>query len=367
VSVRIVQVQTQAEAAGAQRVSAMLGAGLRARGHDVRTVFMYRKTDAYDDDPYADFILPQRPRGLAGQMRAVMGLVAYLRRWRPDAVISFQHYGNIFGTLGGRLAGVPRLIANQSGAPHRHGFLGLTSVVDRQMGRLGAYHANVVNSGWTEAQFANYPPAYRARTHRINHGVAAPDELADRRARRVVYGLPQDAYVVVTSGRLSRQKNQRTLVEAVARLGDAHLAIAGNGPECGALVAAALKSGLGDRLHLVGEVAPERIYDFLVVGDCFAFASLTETFGLSVVEAALIGLPIVASDLDVLHEVLSAEGEPAALFVDPMDPDAIAGAIGRYRQEQGLASDMAGRGRRLASKYSVEAMCAAYERLLISP
>ncbi len=59
---RVVQVQTQAEAAGAQRVSDMVGEGLRARGHEARTVFMYRKTDAYDRDPHADFVLSAPPR-----------------------------------------------------------------------------------------------------------------------------------------------------------------------------------------------------------------------------------------------------------------------------------------------------------------
>ena len=62
-AMKIVQVQTQAEAAGAQRVSDMVGEGLRARGHQVRTVFMYRKTDVYDRDPNADFVLCRRPRG----------------------------------------------------------------------------------------------------------------------------------------------------------------------------------------------------------------------------------------------------------------------------------------------------------------
>ena len=67
---KIVQVQTQAEAAGAQRVSDMVGEGLRARGHDVRTVFMYRKTEAYDQDAYADFVLHEQPSGLLGQVKA---------------------------------------------------------------------------------------------------------------------------------------------------------------------------------------------------------------------------------------------------------------------------------------------------------
>lgn len=121
---KIIQVQTQAEAGGAQRISDMVGEGLRARGHDVRTVFMYRKTEVYDGDPHADFILTTPPRGVLGQMRATIGLAGYLRKTRPDVVITFQHYGNIFGTIGARFAGADLIIANQSGAPQTRGVRG---------------------------------------------------------------------------------------------------------------------------------------------------------------------------------------------------------------------------------------------------
>src|SRR5690606_5003043 len=133
---KIVQVQTQAEAAGAQRVSDMVGAGLRARGHEVRTIFMYRKTAAYDHDPHVDFVTRNVPTNLAGQLRAAMGLIAYLRKARPDAVISYQHYGNVFGTIGGRLAGARRIVANQSGAPQHKGMPGIASLLDKWMGSL---------------------------------------------------------------------------------------------------------------------------------------------------------------------------------------------------------------------------------------
>ncbi len=111
---KIIQVQTQAEAAGAQRVSDMVGDGLRARGHTVRTVFMYRKTDVYDGDPFADFIRRTPPSGLFDQACAAMGLIRYLRAQRPDAVITYQYWGNLFGTIGGRLSGARVLVANQS-------------------------------------------------------------------------------------------------------------------------------------------------------------------------------------------------------------------------------------------------------------
>ena len=358
---KIVQVQTQAEAAGAQRVSDMVGEGLRARGHEVRTVFMYRKTAAYDADPHADFVLDHKPRGPLDLLRAIAGLIAYTRRERPDAVISYQHYGNMFGTLAGRLAGTRRLVANQSGAPGRHGGP-LASPVDRLMGRFGAYHYSVVNSAWMEAQFDAYPASYRARLRRIDHGVLAQSSDIDRRSARVAFGLPDNVYLAISSGRLTADKNHRVLVEALAALPDIHLGIAGVGPEQDALRQLAIERGLADRLHLVGEVPPERIFEFLAAGDLYLFPSRTETFGLAAAEAAIAGLPVVANDIPVLREVLG----DAAIYVDAERPADVAAAIGRLAAEPHLAARLAAAGRALHDKYSPAVMSEAYDALLAS-
>ncbi|TXI12144.1 MAG: glycosyltransferase [Rhizobium sp.] len=363
---KIVQVQTQAEAAGAQRISDMVGEGLRARGHEVRTVFMYRKTDVYDHDPHADFVLTEQPRGLPGQMRAAVGLASYLRKARPDAVITFQHYGNIFGTIGARFAGANLIIANQSGAPQTRGVRGILTRIDTLMGIFGAYHANVVNSSWTEAQFDTFPKAYRRRMSRIDHGVPAPAVPFDKVAARAAFGLPQEAWIAVSSGRMAPSKNQIALVGALAHVPGIHLAIAGTGPERQAIVAAANAHGVTDRLHLVGEVSPARIFEFLATGDAYAFSSLTETFGLAAVEAAISGLPVVTSKLDVLREVLTTEaGEEGALFVEA-DARGIAGGLAKLRATPDLAASLTAAGRQLKEQYSPARMCAGYEALLLS-
>ncbi|MDX8512014.1 glycosyltransferase family 4 protein [Mesorhizobium captivum] len=363
---KIVQVQTQAEAAGAQRISDMVGEGLRARGHDVRTVFMYRKTDAYDRDPNADFVLPERPRGLPGQIRATIGLAQYLRKARPDAVITYQHYGNIFGTIGARLAGVRHIVANQSGAPHSKGVMGLLSQIDKLMGVVGLYQANVVNSGWTQAQFDSYPRSYRQRIRRIDHGVPLPGEEFDKAAARAAFGLPQNVWLAVSSGRLTPMKNQIALVGALDRLPDVHVALAGAGPEREALVAFAESHGVANRLHLVGEVPPARIFEFLAAGDAYAFPSMTETFGLACVEAAISGLPVVASNLDVMREVLTAEdGSPAALFVEA-DAAGMATGLADLFARPEFKARLSAAGRRLCDKYSPARMCAGYEALLLA-
>jgi glycosyltransferase involved in cell wall biosynthesis len=362
---KIIQVQTQAEAAGAQRISDMVGEGLRERGHDVRTVFMYRKTEVYDHDPHADFILRKRPSGLLDQMKASAGLIGYLRRQKPDAVISYQYYGNIFGTIGGRLAGTKYLIANQSGAPQTKGALGIASKIDKLMGAVGLYDYSIVNSTWTEAQFEAYPAAYRRRIRRIDHGVSGPDRTYDKKAARARFGLPQDVVLAICTGRQTKDKNHQALIGALIELPQMHAAFAGAGPEQEALIEFARRNGVGERTHFVGELPPSGIFEFIAAGDVFAFSSRFETFGLSVAEAAIAGIPVVSNGLPVLREVLAdADGEPAALFTETNDAGRVAKAISAVMANSELRERLVAAGRRLSERYSPMQMCIAYEKLL---
>ncbi|ODS00507.1 hypothetical protein AUC68_14685 [Methyloceanibacter methanicus] len=112
---RIVLLQTQAEAAGAQEISRNLDIGLTKRGYEVHNVYLYRRTDAFDDQPNVMFCAPERPRDLVGLSKVAYRLCRYLRELKPDAIVCFQHYGNIVGAVAARLAGVPFVIANRNG------------------------------------------------------------------------------------------------------------------------------------------------------------------------------------------------------------------------------------------------------------
>ena len=74
------------------------------------------------------------------------------------------------------------------------------------------------------------------------------------------------------------------------------------------------------------------LVEFLAAGDAYAFASMTETFGLACVEAAICGLPIVASNLDVMREVLTAEENIGRVLQRSVDQlvDSVPGAWSLY-------------------------------------
>src|SRR5262245_52387440 len=101
---RVVLLQTQAEAGGAQEIARIVGAGLTATGFEVHYGFFFRRTASYDGQANTFFCAGERPGSPLRLARMFMALVRRLRELQPDAVICFQHYGNVIGALAARLA-----------------------------------------------------------------------------------------------------------------------------------------------------------------------------------------------------------------------------------------------------------------------
>ncbi|MGY3109870.1 glycosyltransferase involved in cell wall biosynthesis [Bradyrhizobium sp. LM6.9] len=121
---------------------------------------------------------------------------------------------------------------------------------------------------------------------------------------------------------------------------------------------------VSDRLHLLGEITPRQMAEFLAALDVFVFPTQAETFGLAAVEAANAGVPSVVTDLPVLREVLSVEGKPTALFVDASDHTKLSAAVSRLLTDQQLSDELRQNAKGLKLRYSVDAMVEEYVRIL---
>jgi glycosyltransferase involved in cell wall biosynthesis len=358
---RIVLLQTQAEAAGAQEIARILGNGLAAQGYDIHHGFFFRRTAAYDAQPRTFFCSRERPTSPWQLVRMFMALVRQLRQHKPDAVMCFQHYGNVVGTLAARCAGVRTVIANrnsvQSLVPR------WLDALDVILGVTGWFAAVVVNSIAVEKEYDNHPRRYRQRLLRIDHGFESKPTVLSRDHARRVFGLPADAVLLGNAARFHPIKNLTAAIRLLPGR-DWHLALAGQGAAREQLIDFARSLGVRDRLHLVGELPPTRIGDFLGTLDAFVFPSLAETFGLAVVEAAQAGVPVVANDLDVLREVLAVDGAPCALFVDVSDTEAFARAVQRVIKDGNLRTQLRSHATKLSSRYSIDAMVRSYAALI---
>src|SRR5690606_1310495 len=279
--VRLLFIQTQAELAGAQEISRLLGEGLscQERGgepeFEVHHLFFYRKTAAFDRWKNVHFCLEDSPKGPLSFIRFLSKLVRMVRRIQPDVLLTFQHYGNIFGAPAGRLAGVPVIIANHVSAPAT--ISPAARGVDKVLGLLGVYDIITVNSNETWRNYQPYPARYRRHLGRVRHGFEDKSVEIGRQEARAVFGLPPGVALIGSVARLHPLKQLDAAIAVVAQRHALHLAIAGQGPDEERLRAVARDLGVSNRLHLIGEMPPQKVGLFLASLNVFVFPTLAET------------------------------------------------------------------------------------------
>jgi glycosyltransferase involved in cell wall biosynthesis len=166
---------------------------------------------------------------------------------------------------------------------------------------------------------------------------------------------------LINVGRLAHQKNHRCLLDALPLLPEAHVVLVGHGELINILREHAQALQVADRVHFIGEVSSKDVTLLLHAADVFVFPSWYEGMGLAAIEAMSHGLPMVVSNIPVMHEVLG----DVAMFVSPDKPGELAGAIRRVLQDAELASLMRQRGKERAFAFSVERMVLSYEENLL--
>lgn len=361
---RILLVQTQGENAGAQEISRLVGAGLVARGYDVHSLFFYQKSESFDAPPNTVFAADHRPGDPVSFVRFLVSLGRRIRQTKPDAIVTFQHYGNAIGGAVARLVSPAPVIANQ--VSPRWTMKPWLRAIDLAMGMLGVFKCITVNSFEMMRDYSRFPSRYRKRVQHVPHGFDHKTADVAKPAARASFGLDADAVILGSVARLHPWKQLDAAIRVLPLRPDWLFAVVGQGPEEARLRQLAAELGVADRVHFLGEIAPDEIGRFLACLDVFVFPSEAETFGLAAVEAASAGVPVVANDLSILREVLAYKGEPAALFVDATQPAAFAATISRVIDDPALAETLRRNARGLRERYSIDAMVDDYVRIIES-
>lgn len=198
-------------------------------------------------------------------------------------------------------------------------------------------------------------------TSLIPLGIERPPRT--RVANRSEFGLPEDAFVLVTIGRLVARKATTQLVDILAatRIEKAHLLIVGSGPDAAAIKERAAARGLSDRVHLPGQVSDEQKYAALQVADVFATTSQHEGFGLVFLEAMAQGLPIVCYDRGGQTDFL-ATGETG--HVVPLnDQDRFKEALLALYAGEDARRSYGGRNLERVEQFFIDTCAARYEQI----
>jgi glycosyltransferase involved in cell wall biosynthesis len=229
----------------------------------------------------------QRGVALAGQLPALRHAV---RKHRPKLLLSAGNQGNLpvaLACLGSSTASIAK-ITNPVARPGAQG-LG-QRVRDWRFGKQ-AQLADLTLA-LSDADARQYAAAYpRARFAFVHNPYVEPAHLALAATRRAMPHEP----MLLSVGRLAVQKDQATLLDALARLKDRpwRLTLVGDGPLRGDLERQAARLGIADRITFAGFVDP---LPHFAGADLFVLPSRWEGLPAVALEALAAGLPVVATD-----------------------------------------------------------------------
>ena len=179
-------------------------------------------------------------------------------------------------------------------------------------------------------------------------------------------GAPKSIVVLGAVARLSQEKGLDVLLRAAAQLigggTPLRVVLAGDGPQRGELERLAKQLGIDAKVDFRGEIPHERVPAVLSEIDIFAMPSLAEGFGVAALEAAAMELPVVASRVHGIPDVV-ADGQ-TGLLVPPKDVGALATVVRRLAGDADLRATMGRAGRAFVEeRYRWQENVAQMERL----
>jgi glycosyltransferase involved in cell wall biosynthesis len=182
--------------------------------------------------------------------------------------------------------------------------------------------------------------------------------LKERADARGALGIAGGEFVISAVGALEQRKGHRYLIEAIGAIaasGKFKCFIAGQGSIHKVLQGEIAVIRSLERIKLLGRV--DDLHELLWASDVFAMPSLKEGLGVAALEAMASGLPVIASDVGGLREVV--EDDRTGIIVPPANPGKIASAIRRLAESPELRMQMGALARtRVVENYSMEQMAA---------
>lgn len=277
-------------------------------------------------------------------------------------VRTHQYHANLYGRFAAHKAGVPCVVAS----------IHNTYTRDKKFHRrlinrfLACYTDRIVAvSGNVRDDILRYDHVPQDKVKVIHNGVDIDIfSKQDGKVRRSEFGIPEDAVVIGTVGRLAEAKGQRYLLEALAILKDKfpmiRLLIAGDGPLRKELEVYAETLGIKQNVLFLG--MRRDIPALLSAMDIFVLPSLWEGLPNALLEAMAGSRPIVATDIASFREIIDAKD--VGLLIPPGDSAALAEAIRVLLEERSLREIMGRNAKqRCLSLFDIKTVVSTYTGL----
>ena len=287
-------------------------------------------------------------------LRALPRLVRYLRRQKIDLLHTQLEFSDTLGSIAAKIAGIPAVTTLHTFDAPAPG--------TRLYWRLKL-------RWWVFRHFSDRVIAVSegTRQHHLKMGQLPPDKVItlyngidlsrftpvtaeSRRATRAEFGIPPQAPLLITVAVLRPPKGIQYLIEALPRIlqamPQARYLLVGDGEHRAALQALAQKHSVAERVIFAG--SRTAIPDLLAAADLFVLPTLTEALPTVLAEAMAAQLPIVASKVGGVPEMV--EDRRNGLLVPPAEPASLADACLKILQNPAQAQAMAAAGRQIVEE-----------------
>ncbi len=266
------------------------------------------------------------------------------RTERPDVVHLNSAKASGLGALAGRLVGVPKIIFTTHGWAFNEERSFPSRVIIKFLSWITILlsHKTIAVSDAVKNNTKNWPFTDR-KVVVIKNGIKEPVFLARDIARAELIkqtgqDVPKDAFIVGTIAELHKNKGLSYAIEAFSKISHKnsfiYYIILGGGEEKHALKNLINEHRLENRVFLLGFVDNAAV--FLPAFDMFLLPSITEGLALVIIEAGLASLPIVATNVGGIPEII--EDMKNGLLVRPRDPKAIVDAIQKLIADPSLTT-----------------------------
>ncbi|MFN0197935.1 MAG: glycosyltransferase [Planctomycetaceae bacterium] len=279
-------------------------------------------------------------------------LIRQLRQTKPQILQTFLFHANILGRLAGRWTGIPHILSGIRVAEKRSAW---PLRIDRWT--QCCVEQNICVSEGV-AQFSHRQGGIsRDKLIVIPNGVDAQKFATAEPADLSPFGVPPGIRPFICIGRLDEQKGHRYLFEAIARIDpadpDLHLLVVGTGPLEKNLREWVEQRGLKEHIHFTGW--SDQVPGLLRASSVFVLASLWEGMPNVVLEAMAAGLPIIATAVEGVGELVVPERN--GMIVPPRNSGALADALTWFRAHPEAAAKMGQESQHIVKKeFTTEAM-----------
>lgn len=306
---------------------------LEERGHEVRVLTLSRTYESYEEEGVY-YIKSLNLEKIYPNARAVLphteNLVRELIWWKPDVVHSQCEFMTFSYAV---------KISKKCGCPLLHTYHTVyEDYLHYLPGKLSAYRAGAAFEKKLVTEFSRrvlkktqqvIVPTEKVEKLLDTYGVQEPIAVIptgidlkrfqtplgeeEKAALKRQWGIPKENKVLVSIGRLAKEKNLEELLTYFARITERQaegelpltLLIAGDGPDRERLEALAEEKKLRGKVIFTGMIAPEEVGKYYQLGDVFVCASNSETQGITYIEALASGIPALCRKDECLKDVIT--------------------------------------------------------------